>query len=143
LTIADSKASRTRFGGFNIVVGDVIPDLVDVPLRTRREYETLHFLARFRWALRLRISVKVALPSTNSPQSASALPMATSFPQLRKPQLFQLLFLLKQPQTFPQDFTLSLVMAGLKEIGNKLIEHGSEIHIHTRTIPPLTTVVNC
>src|ERR1035441_10015801 len=65
-------------GSFDVVVGDVIPDVVDILLGARRENEPLHPLPRFRPALRRRISANVSSPSTNSPRSACSLPMAIS-----------------------------------------------------------------
>src|ERR1035437_1552213 len=69
---------KNPVGSFDVVVGDVVPDVVDILPGARREDESLHPLPRFRPALRRRISANVSAPSTNSPRSAWSLPMAIS-----------------------------------------------------------------
>jgi hypothetical protein len=62
--------------------------------------------------------------------------------QRGKPQLLQLCALFQKPQSFPQNFTLGLLVPGLEKVGNELVAYGTEIHVHIRTVPLLPIIVN-
>ena len=62
---------KDQIGGSEGVAGDLFPDVVDILLGAWREDETLQPSARFRLALRRRISANVSSPSTIS-QSQNA-----------------------------------------------------------------------
>jgi hypothetical protein len=73
------KFRRHGFHGFQHTVrhvdapaGNVVPDLVDILLRSGRPKASLHFFVSLRHALRLRISAKIPRPSTNFLRSAPA-----------------------------------------------------------------------
>src|ERR1035438_9234120 len=61
---------KNPVGSFDVFIGDIIPDVVDILPGARGRDESLHPLVRFRSALRRRISANASLLSTNSPRSA-------------------------------------------------------------------------
>src|SRR5579864_6030053 len=54
--------------------------------------------------------------------------------QFCEPEPFQFLALLEQAQSFPQDFALRLIQPGLEQIGHKVVEYGTQVDVHGRSI---------
>ena len=134
------KSINHLVGGIDVVSANVIPDFDKV--RAGRFGCFIQFHERRRASrLFLRISAKTASPSISLPRRASSVPMAIALRSWASRNCFSSA-LFQNPQTFPQNFTLGLVVAGLEKVGNELVEYGSEIHVHTRTIPSLTIIVN-